>query len=393
MRQNKRKVFLLLITAMFLAGCWDRVDIEERGFIVGTAIDFVDQKSENKYEVMMTNQFVIPSGLGSITQGGKGQKAFMNVSRSGVSLFRTNRKFSQINSQVPFYQHLKVLVISSEILEIPHLFSDVMDFYIRDHAMRRSIRLVVTEGEANEILELKPENVDVPAMYLDDLMESTDKNTSTIKPTHIGEVQEQILNQQSYVLPVIKREGFLAEYGGVVVIKGETNQMVGALNEDETSGLGFMDGSTEGGVLEIEVDGELVAVEIMEIQQKLKMEGKKLPNVKADINIEIKGNIAEHFGVESVLEEKYVQKIERAAEAKVKELTTKTIEKAQQELHTDFLGISKTLYESHYDFWQKVKDNWGKGENYFSNATIQIKPNVEIDRVGSSDRIKMQEGE
>ncbi|WP_404457716.1 Ger(x)C family spore germination protein [Oceanobacillus kapialis] len=393
MRQNKRKVFLLLITAIFLAGCWDRIDIEERGFIVGTAIDLVDQKSENEYEVMMTNQFVIPSGLGSITQAGKGNKAFMNVSESGVSLFRTNRKFSQINSQVPFYQHLKVLVISSEVIEQPHLFSDVMDFYIRDHAMRRSIRLVVTEGEANEILESKPENVDVPAMYLDDLMESTNNNTSTIKPTHIGQVQEQILNQQSYVLPVIKRKGPLAEYGGVVVIKGETNQMVGSLNEEETSGLGFMDGSTEGGVLEIEVDGELVAIEIMQINQKLKMKGKKLPTVKADINIEIKGNIAEHFGEKSVLEEKYVKKIERAAEAKVKELTTKTIEKAQQELHTDFLGISKTLYESHYDFWQKVKDNWGKGENYFSNATIQVNPNVEIDRVGSSDRIKIQEGE
>ncbi|NAP00111.1 Ger(x)C family spore germination protein [Halomonas sp. MG34] len=393
MLQSKKSVLFLLITTIFLAGCWDRVDIEERSFIVGTAIDLADHKSNEEYEVMMTNQFVIPSGLGSVTQGGSSQRAFMNVSQTGISLFRTNRKFSQLNSQSPFYQHLKVLLVSDEIIKQPHLFSDIMDFYIRDHAMRRSIRLVVVEGEAREILDLKPENISVPAMYLDDLMENVDRNTSTIKPIHVGEIQELILNEQSYVLPLMKKVGPLAEYGDVVVMNGETNRMEGLLDEEETSGLGFINGHTEGGVLEIQVDGELIAIEITEIKQKMNIKNKQRDQLEVGVSIEIKGNIAEHFGRESVLNEKYIKKVEKSAEKKVKELTGKTIEKVQQDLQIDVLGIGKKLYQTHYDFWRQVEEDWEKGENYFSSAKIDVKANVEIDRVGSADRVEVKGGE
>ncbi|AVQ98091.1 hypothetical protein OBCHQ24_03240 [Oceanobacillus iheyensis] len=388
---NKKVLVCLISTTIFLAGCWDRVDIEERGFIVGTAIDLVKQKTENEYEVMMTNQFVIPSGIGMLMQGGGGQQAFMNVSEKGASVFRTNRKFSRINSQVPFYQHLKVLVVSEEILKQPHLFSNMMDFFIRDHALRRSIRLMVAHEDAKEILNSAPENTDVPAMYLDDLMENVDKNTNTIKPIHIGEIQELILNQQSYVLPVVRKVGSMAEYGNVVVMDGESNQMVGSLNEDETSGLGFINGHTEGGVLEVQVDKSPLAVEITKINQKMKITNTQRNNVEVEISILIDGNIAEYFGVKSVLDEKFLKKAEASTEKKVKELTAKTIKKVQQELNTDVLGVSKNLYQFHYDFWQEVKEDWENGENYFSSADIKINSEVRIDRVGSADRIKMQE--
>ncbi|MCG3421137.1 Ger(x)C family spore germination protein [Oceanobacillus jordanicus] len=390
MQLNKKVLVFLISSTIFLAGCWDRVDIEERGFIVGTAIDLVNQEKENEYEVMMTNQFVIPSGIGTLMQGGGGQ-AFMNVSEKGTSVFRTNRKFSRINSQEPFYQHLKVLVVSEEVLIQPHLFSNMMDFFIRDHALRRSIRLLVAHEDAKEILNSTPENTDVPAMYLDDLMENVDRNTNTIKPIHIGEIQELILNQQSYVLPVVRKVGSMAEYGNVVVMDGESNQMVGSLNEDETSGLGFINGHTEGGVLEVQVDESPLAVEITKINQKMKITNTQKNNVEVEISILIDGNIAEYFGVESVLDEKFLEKAEASTEKKVKELTAKTIKKVQQELNTDVLGVSKNLYQFHYDFWQEVKEDWENGENYFSSADIKINSEVKIDRVGSADRIKMKE--
>lgn len=391
MQLNKIVLVCLISSTILLAGCWDRVDIEERGFIVGTAIDLVDQKTENEYEVLMTNQFVIPSGIGTLMQGSGEQQAFMNVSEKGTSVFRTNRKFSRINSQVPFYQHLKVLVVSEEAIKQPHLFSNIMDFFIRDHALRRSIRLVVAHEGAKEVLNSSPENTDIPAMYLDDLMENVERNTNTIKPIHIGEIQELILNEQSYVLPLVKKIGSLAEYGDVVVMNGEKNQMVGSLNEDETSGLGFIDGSTEGGVLEFEIDENLVVVEITKTNQKMKIKNKQKDNLEVEISIVIDGNIAEYFGEKSLLDEKYIKKLEAATEKKVKELTAKTIEKVQQELHTDVLGVSKKLYQYHYDFWQEVEEDWEKGENYFSSAIIDIDAKVSIDRVGSADRVKMQE--
>ncbi len=50
-----------------LAGCWDRVEIEDRGFVVGAALDLPDEGTEEN-KIKLTNQFVVPSGLGAPSQ-------------------------------------------------------------------------------------------------------------------------------------------------------------------------------------------------------------------------------------------------------------------------------------------------------------------------------------
>lgn len=60
---------LLLCLALFATGCWDRVEIEERGFVVGAGIDVAGEDDADKY--ILTFQFVIPGGLQGMGAGRK----------------------------------------------------------------------------------------------------------------------------------------------------------------------------------------------------------------------------------------------------------------------------------------------------------------------------------
>src|SRR5699024_12475592 len=90
-------------------------------------------------------------------------------------------------------------------------------------------------------------------------------------------------------------------------------------------------------------------------------------NMKVGLDITVEGSIAVMFGSESLLSETYLKKIEKRIEARLEQLVNRTIDKLQNDLNADVLGINKVLRQKHYDLWNKVKDDWEQGKIIFSN--------------------------
>jgi spore germination protein len=63
-----------VLSLLLLTGCWDRVEIEERGFVVGVGVDLLkkeereeqldDKQTIDETPFKLTYQFVEPRGLG-----------------------------------------------------------------------------------------------------------------------------------------------------------------------------------------------------------------------------------------------------------------------------------------------------------------------------------------
>ncbi|MEC5425652.1 Ger(x)C family spore germination protein [Virgibacillus sp. C22-A2] len=387
---KSRGICLLLTLGLLmpLTSCWDRMEIEERGFAVGSAIDLVEKLDNGEYKIMLTTQFVVPAGMSASTQSGGGnQEPFMNLSVSGESVFDISREMSKLASREAYYPHLKVIIISEEVVEEPDLFASIMDVFLRDHEMRRSVKLSISKGEAKEVLYIKPDNEDLPAMYIKSVMENSYKTGGSIEPIHIGEVQEYLLSNRSYVIPSVFVAGDNIKYEGVGVFQGKNNQMLEILNNDETKGLGFIIEKIKGGTIKVEVGGDLITIELADIKSNIKVEGKDKENLKISVKMELEGKIAETFGNKSVLDRNYFTKIEEAAAKKVEELAQQTIEKVQGELKVDVLGISDLLYQRHYDMWQTIEGDWDQGANYFSQSTINVSADVKIEKPGATDNI------
>lgn len=138
---------LIFTLFLLLTGCWDRIEIEERGFVVGIAIDMpktkeIGKKQEKespdkpkaKGRYVLTQQMVVPgelSGSGN-AQGGTGSgKAYLNVTAEGETLFDIIREVAARTSRSPYYVHFKTLVISEEVARTEGSLANVIDHDVK----------------------------------------------------------------------------------------------------------------------------------------------------------------------------------------------------------------------------------------------------------------------
>jgi spore germination protein len=393
-KRNLLPLSVILSFLLFTAGCWDRLEIEERGFVVGVAIDLIETESSGDPAVQLTSQFVVPGGIGTPSEGGGGadQEPYMNFTAAGESLFSISREMRKATNYVPFYQHLKVVIISEDVVKEPHLLTNMMDVFIRDHDMRRNVKLVITEGEAKELLETGQAESPIPAIYIDRLLDTNVTSDTTVQPAIIGDIHGELLVEKGFIIPKIKYMGEHVKYDEIGVFQGKTNQLVGILNPDETRGLNFITEQSEGGTLEFQLDGNLTTVEIMDYRANTKIKGEDKKNLQASIKVQVTANIVENFGSESVLTKEYGTKMEERVKQEVEQLMELAINRIQGELQVDVLGMSDILYREHYELWQEVKENWDRGENYFSQMDLNVSADVTIERTGASDTVD-KEGE
>lgn len=383
--------FVFFFIILVLSGCWDEVDIEDRGFVVGIAIDVPDGEMDNQITVM--NQFIIPSKLGGIDQKEGAEKQYVNLSVSGNSLFEITQKASSTTSREPFYEHTKIVVLSEDLAKKPGVFESLLDGILRDRKTRRSMRVFISKGKASDILEIKPETDKSPAMYIDSLVDSNEVNLELTDPMKLGDLHAYLLNEDGYVLNYIVPTDVRIESKGVSVFDGYTNQMVGTLNIDETKGFNLLTRDKYAGIINFNVRDYLMAYSLDQANSLIEINADDPENIQIDVHIKTKGSIAEMFGSESLLNESYIEEIEEKVNERIVELVTHTIEKAQKEFKVDFLRFAEKLRRKHYDVWEDIENDWDRGENFFSKSDITVSASSEILSIGPIDRGKIKRDE
>ncbi|MGN8648010.1 Ger(x)C family spore germination protein [Gracilibacillus sp. HCP3S3_G5_1] len=374
---------------LLLTGCWDELPIDDRGFVIGSALDMAEEQKEGTYNITLTSQFVIPGNLPNPNQTGGGeQTAFTNLSATGQSSFQISREMLSLTNLIPNYEHLKILIVSHEIASQPDVFSSVLDGFIRDHEMRRGIKVMISEGSAKEILEIKPKTDELPSRIIDTIMENNIKSLELIEPVPVGRLHQYLLNKESYVLPLISLSGDNIRYNGVAVFDGLTDHQVGALSGDDVKGFRLIEGDIKNGIIPFYIDGELMIYEINNAKSSININTNNPANIKISIAIDTEGAIAEMFGSKSLLDQAYMKKIEKNINEKMEQIVLNTVEKAQQELEVDFLGFSNILKQRHYNVWKKIENDWEQGEKLFSQSTVEVTANAAVRNIGASDKAK-----
>lgn len=236
------KIITLMVLVGSISGCSELEEIEERGFVVGAAYDIVGKKKSNPI-MKGTYQMVLPSKLAQ--QGGQGggdSENYINVSAKADSVFEQIRIIAKKISRSLFFPHIQVIIFSKDLLANPYVLQNTLDVYIRDHEMRRNIRLFVAKKDAEAILKqsTKPENL--PAQYIDMLAEHPPKNAQMVEAARIGEVQEKMISGRSFVLPILELTKQGVQMNGAALFRGKDNKCIGSLNGEETLGMNYIIG-------------------------------------------------------------------------------------------------------------------------------------------------------
>ncbi|WP_242774816.1 Ger(x)C family spore germination protein [Brevibacillus parabrevis] len=408
---NKRFALptILVIVSALLAGCWDQVQIEERGFVVGIAIDAprtkevekraakeAPRKPKVKQRFLVTHQLVIPGGLIAGSQGGGGgqnttNEAFLNLTSEGDSLFEVSRELATRTSRAPFYQHLKVLVISEEVARTPNGFANAMDFLLRDPDSRRSGKVFIANGLAKSIIEVKPKTEKLPSLYINSIGENIEKNARMLPEVRIGDIHEELLNPFSFVIPRVRAEKNEIKMAGSAVFS-LYNQMVGFLGEEETEGLNFLTGSIDGGLLKAKVKGDLVVLNIQGTKHEIVQDLRDKQNFKFTIKIECEGILAEAYALMDFLSKEETKKLERAFAKEIERMCLDTLQKVHKEMKVDVIKLGSNIRQKEYSLWKQIQKDWESGQRLYEKSTIKVEAKVYLRNVGSVNRSEKEEG-
>ena len=316
-----RRLVLLLCCMPLIAGCWDNIEVEERGFVTGIAIDLAnneenasqttsneqsgkeqksqqqqqqqpnskeqqqqkqnetplqtdervlnhqkdednDQKENNKLK--LTQQLLNPSSLGSQQSGStdSNSPSFRNLSQIGETIIEMNRDMVKQAGRSTNVTHLNVVLFSDAVAKKELLFAKLMDIFFREKEMLRSVKIAITKENASDYLSILPENEKLPSKYLSKVLENK-SNLDIAEPLTIGDVQSYLLTDRSFIIPYINKVNeTTVNYDGLSVYSGSQKKIVGYLVGDEAKGVNFIQNRNQTGTINTKVEDKDVTFEI-----------------------------------------------------------------------------------------------------------------------------------
>lgn len=419
MIKNKRFIFLLL-SPLLLAGCWDKIEVEERGFVSGIAIDLANSHSKmdineqaqpqeqgegetrlqqdekilkqnndedygnknNKFK--LTQQLIVPSGLGQAqNSGGNKVPAFRNLSQTGDTIIEMNRDMIKQAGRITNVTHLNVVLFSEEVATQEGLFADLMDIFLREKEMLRSVKVAITKEHAGDFLYIVPENEKIPSTYIAKLLENK-SNLEIAQPLTVGDVQDLLLAKKSFAIPVLNTvNATTLNYTGLSIYNEPKKKVVGMLIGDQAKGLNFLNSKDQTGTINLQMNNRDITFEILKVKRELSLKNDDKNQLKFQFTIHVEAGIAEQYGSLDVMNEENYKKLKKALEKEISRMTTQTISLLQKNVQTDLLGLNTHLYNYHYPLWSKVKDDWETGQHYFLKSDVTTDVHVNIEKPGN----------
>ena len=415
MIKNKGFMFLLL-SPLLLSACWDNLEVEERGFVSGIAIDTANSRSnldieptqlqqdgeqlfqqgeemlnqnneenntqDNKYK--LTQQLIVPSGLGQAqNSGGNTVPAFRNLSQVGNTIIEMNRDMIKQAGRVTNVTHLNVVLFSEAVATKEGVFADLMDIFLREKEMLRSVKVAITKDHAGDYLYILPENEKIPGMYISKLLENK-SNLEIAQPLTVGDVQSLLLSKKSFAIPILNIVNpTTINYTGLSVYNGKQNKVIGMLTGDNAKGLNFINSKNQTGTVNIIFNNHDITIEILKVTSAISLKNNNKNQLKFHITIEMDTGIAEQYGSLDIMNDTHYKELKKAFEKEIAKIATRTVSILQKDMQTDLLGLDTHLHKYHYPLWSKVKDDWEEGKLYFSKSDVNISVNATIEKPGN----------
>lgn len=385
---------------MFITGCWDRKELEERNFVLAVAIDTADVhkpgiKPEQGAEVKRVETFVQPYGdkryclslqLLKLSPGGEGKdksKTYV-ISNTGDSIFEMIRDMLGQSRKSLWFEHLQVIIISEAVLKEARL-AEILDFFIRDSEMRSRIRLYVTSGEARTFLEYIPPSKEAGGIYLESISSLNIRNSHiTGERTDFGYTIQYFDHKSNVALPRIEMAEKVVKMGGVAIFKKD--RFIGYIDEYATAGARFMTGSEKSAIITIPCPNHPEHQVVFELYRH---DTRLRPHVEGDsiyftLDITMYGNLGELQGTQEMddtMDLEYIKKLEVAFAEEIKRNVLYTNQVFQKEFRVDAIGqFAGKLKAYEPDAWAKIKDQW---EEMYPDIPLIVSVNVLIKNIGN----------
>lgn len=376
---------------ILLAGCWDKAELTEYGYVQAVAID---QAERGRIE--LTPLFYDPAGGGDT--GGAGEKKTgggISFPVKSDTVYNAVREITYHLGRKAKWDHMRTIIISDEFAQKQNV-GDVMDFFSRNNEPRATIMVLIADGKAGDYVKIKPFIESTMGQQLRRMEESGYQYSAKTSRFPLIDLTVQLKGKSgSVAMPIISKDpstGKRAVVTGMALLK-EGRMIKRTITPNQTPALLMLQNKYKSGIVELPCnkpsnDGttKIESFEIQTLATKVKPEIKS-GKVSVQVDIQVSGRIGELVcsTLKSVTEEKAFEK--RAAE-RVKAQTEEVIQLLQKK-KTDVIGIGDRIYRKNPKLWKTWQSTWSQR---FSEMAFKIDVSVRITDTGMNAGLPYPKG-
>ncbi|ACL68775.1 Ger(x)C family spore germination protein [Halothermothrix orenii] len=378
-------IMVIVLISILLTGCWDLKDIDERATVLAIGIDYADIPQpgnfEGSYMVKVTLQIAISEQMtgGAGQAPPMGEQVVWNISSTGATMARAIELCQEKLKYSLFFGHVRILIFGQKVAQ-----NGVNQFlnYFRNHPMfRRLSYILVSKGDAADVLKTFPKSATIQAMFLMNMVE-TAQNTGRMPDIPFMEFVVRLIDKGiDPVAIMVSSHKDSVVNTGVAVFRGDN--MVGSLDLYETWNFIQITENQRGGIEVVrDVEDELgrVTIQLTGVNSNVRPIIQKNGKVKFIIDMEVEGRIVSQETQTDYNDPVLFSALEERVEKEYKRELEQMINKVQKQFKADIFGFGQQLRAYQNREWKEI-NNWRKA---FSEGELDLTIYVDIRRMGMS---------
>ena len=406
-----RVVALVVLLSLLLQGCWSIHDPRDLTLASAFGVD-----AAGAGNLLLAVELVNPRIAGGPLGGGGLTENPTRVLYSvAESVFRAQRAIDQTIGKLVFPGEASVALVGRKLALAGA--APMLDFLVRQHQLRRTISLVLAEGDVAQILAT-PTIRDTASAEIVGLLHNGNFTGYTSDVTANMFLADMALPGKEPVMPVVSLTDLpqaqsatrpvsapgAGASGGQPDEASQAGQpagskpqvmlmntiacfrhdkLIGVLTPSETRGLLFLRNAVSTTLISVpalEGEGSTV-IEVVRSQSSMKPTVSRSGTASFDIKVHVTGEVAdvpvltEDIGKLARVRE-LEQQVARAVEGEVSACITRL----QRELHTDCLGFGLAIYRQDPSYWRQIADQW---HDLFQSVPYSVSAQVQIRSTGT----------
>jgi len=369
------KAAAILLCVLLLTGCWDKIEIEDRLFVLSIGVDSVELAEKKASKDKYTLSFVSPV-VDQIKEGpGPAFRTYKTVDNSIImSLSQLLERFSKKQ----FFGHTRNIFFGEDVLKDEKLLKEILDGISRYHEFHNSMYAYIVPGRAEEVFKVKPMYDKLLAPYIAGIIENSDYTSKVIKLT-LSDMIIMLENQKGgLVIPKLVPGKEEVKINGAGVLKDY--KLIGYLGDQETSVYNWLTDKAKGGDIAVEYRDISTVFRHFDFDRKIELSKVENGNIYLNYIMETEGSIEEYMMGKKILDNTLLKEISREVEKRIENEGEKLIKKFQQEFKTDLIGARDYLSKYQPKLYKAIEKDY---EKFFTDSmVIEVTAKVNIRRVG-----------
>ncbi|MEC0265105.1 Ger(x)C family spore germination protein [Paenibacillus anseongense] len=371
-----------VIFMFFVSGCTDFVEPNQLAFVMGTAVDHVDNGN-----IEISHQIVIPSQMNGTSKGsGSGDSdSFLVMSAKGRDVLEANQKIQREISRKLLTSHRIIIAISEDFF-IKNEVDKIFDKLGRDPANnQRDITVMIRGKSAKEFLMTKN-----PLENLSSIAVGKEMNINGMKKYSTRQfVIDSVAQDHRPLVPVLQmkntqtsknKKDLLAVLSGFAVLNNEL-KIGGVLDDLEGNKTAWMSGKDGLRVLTIPwKDGKgSLSFRLTHLNREMKSAAGPAPTQVA-VTARAQAYLLENTTQLDMSEVGSMLEVQQYLNEKVSEELQLTFNKVQS-WGTDVFSIGAYLHHKYPAWWRLNKEDW---DEHFKQIHVVVQANIQFKSIGAT---------